>query len=87
MHPRHRVRVAVLWRSRRSQSEPGEICDIAAQGLLLVATTALPDEVGVGDTARITVRTESGEGILSGTVRWRGFHPAYEAIGCGIRFD
>jgi hypothetical protein len=87
MHPRHRVRVAVLWSGRRSQPEPGEICDISARGLFLVATGALPDVVGVGDSVRVSVRTDRGEGTLAGMVCWRGYHSQYETIGCGIRFD
>ncbi len=66
---------------------PGEICDVSAQGVFVVATSALPDDVGAGDRMRITLRTPSGEESLTGTVRWRGFHPAHEAIGCGIQLD
>jgi hypothetical protein len=66
---------------------PGEICDVSAQGLFIVSTTAIPDEVGVGDSTQITMTTENGEEVLKGVVRWRGFHPAHQAIGCGIRLD
>jgi hypothetical protein len=65
----------------------GELCDVSATGVFLVSRTALPDEVGVGDYTRITVRTEHGEADLVGMVRWRGYHPAHEAIGCGIHLD
>jgi hypothetical protein len=65
----------------------GEICDVSARGLFLVSRTALPDDVGVGDYTRITVRTNYGEADLVGMVRWRGYHPAHEAIGCGIQLD
>jgi hypothetical protein len=85
--PRHRVRVVVLWCSRGNEIMVGEICDVSANGVFLVSRTALPDDVGVGDRTRITVRTEYGEADLVGTVRWRGYHPSYEAIGCGIRLD
>ena len=87
LYPRHRVRVAVLWYRRRDQPEAAEICDISAEGIFLVATSALPDEVGIGDMARIEVRTDIGEGTLSGMVRWRGYHQAHGAIGCGIHLD
>jgi hypothetical protein len=81
------VRVAVLWRNRRQELMPGEICDVSAQGVFLVATTALPDDVGVGDLTQITLQTQSGEESLTGIVRWRGYHPLHQAIGCGIRLD
>jgi hypothetical protein len=87
IHPRHRVRVAVVWNNRNNQLMPGEICDVSSEGLFLVGTTALPDEVGIGDTMQITVHTETGNEVLVGIVRWRGYHPVHEAIGCGIRLD
>ena len=85
--PRQRVRVAVSWYKRSDQVMAGEICDVSACGVFLVSLSALPDDVGAGDTARLTLRTPRGEGTLAGTVRWRGYHPAYEAIGCGILLD
>jgi hypothetical protein len=85
--PRHRVRVVVSWCKRVHEVMVGEICDVSAEGVFLVSRTALPDDVGVGDSTRITVRTDYGEEDLVGMVRWRGFHPLYEAIGCGIRLD
>ena len=87
IYPRHRVRVAVLWKGRRPEPMPGEICDVSAQGLFVVSTTAIPDEVGVGDSTQITMSTENGRESLRGVVRWRGYHPAHQAIGCGIQLD
>jgi hypothetical protein len=87
LFPRYRVRVAVSWSNHAHGSMAGEICDVSACGLFLVSTTALPDEVGVGDYAKVTVRTAHGEETLVGMVRWRGYHPAHEAIGCGIQLD
>jgi len=87
IYPRHRVRVAVLWRNRQQDPMAGEICDVSAQGVFVVATSALPDDVGTGDATQITLRTQLGEETLSGIVRWRGFHPLHQAIGCGIRLD
>lgn len=66
---------------------PGEICDVSAQGVFVVATSALPDDVGTGDLTQITLKTQLGEETLTGIVRWRGFHPLHQAIGCGIRLD
>jgi hypothetical protein len=66
---------------------PGEICDVSAQGVFVVATSALPDDVGVGDLTQITLRTQVGEETLTGIVRWRGYHPLHQSIGCGIRLD
>jgi hypothetical protein len=87
IYPRHRVRVAVLWRNRQPESMAGEICDVSAQGLFVVSTTAIPDEVSVGDSTEIAIPTKHGEEVLRGIVRWRGFHPAHQAIGCGIQLD
>ncbi len=87
IYPRHRVRVAVLWRNRQQELMPGEICDVSAQGIFVVSTTALPDDVGTGDLTQITLRTQAGEETLTGIVRWRGYHPLHQAIGCGIRLD
>ena len=87
IYPRHRVRVAVLWWNREEDLMPGEICDVSAQGVFVVATSALPDDIGVGAPTRITLKTQSGEETLSGIVRWRGFHPVHQAIGCGIQLD
>jgi hypothetical protein len=87
IYPRHRVRVAVLWRNRQQDLMPGEICDVSAQGIFVVATGALPDDVGAGDLTQITLKTKLGEETLTGIVRWRGFHPLHQAIGCGIRLD
>ncbi len=66
---------------------PGEICDVSVQGVFVVATSALPDDVGTGDFTQITLQTKSGEETLTGIVRWRGYHPLHQAIGCGIRLD
>ncbi len=85
--PRHRVRVLVQWSKRSPEVMAGEICDVSVQGVFLVSRTAVPDDVGVGDRTRINVRTEYGEEDLLGTVKWRGYHPMYEAIGCGILID
>jgi hypothetical protein len=87
IYPRHRVRVAVLWRNRQQEAMPGEICDVSAQGVFVVATSALPEDVGTGDSTEIILKTRSGEETLTGIVRWRGFHPLHQAIGCGIRLD
>ena len=87
VYPRHRVRVAVVWCNRRDRPMSGEICDLSAQGVFIVSTSALPDDVGVGDVTRITLARQSSEEVLTGIVRWRGFHPAHEAIGCGIQLD
>jgi hypothetical protein len=87
IYPRYRVRVAVHWQDRRLEDMQGEICDVSARGLFVVAATALPDVVGVGDTTKITVTTSAGEGTLEGMVRWRGFHPVHQSIGCGIQLD
>jgi len=65
----------------------GEICDVSEQGVFLISRTSLPDDVGIGVRTRITVRTDDGERDLAGMVRWRGYHPEYEAIGCGIQLD
>lgn len=87
IYPRYRVRVAVQWQDRRLDAMDAEICDISARGLFLVSATSLPDVVGVGDSTQIRVTTSAGKGILEGRVRWRGFHPVHQSIGCGIQLD
>jgi hypothetical protein len=87
IYPRHRVRVAVVWCKRHAKPMPAEICDVSSQGVFIVSTSALPDDVGIGDTTQITLTTRSGPEMLSGIVRWRGYHPAHQAIGCGVQLD
>jgi hypothetical protein len=87
IHPRHRVRVAVVWSNRDAIPMSGEICDLSSQGVFIVSTSALPDDVGIGDTTRITIKTGTTDEVISGIVRWRGYHPAHQAIGCGIQLD
>lgn len=87
VYPRHRVRVAVVWRMRQDAPVAAEICDLSAQGMFVVATTALPDDVGTGDTTQIALTTAAGSATLTGIVRWRGYHPLHQAIGCGILLD
>ncbi|MGD0838223.1 MAG: PilZ domain-containing protein [Polyangia bacterium] len=87
VYPRYRLRAAVLWRNRHHETMPAEICDISAQGLFIVSTSALPDEVGVGDNTEISLLLQGRAQILTGMVRWRGFHPVHQAIGCGVMLD
>ena len=87
IYPRHRVRVAVLWCNREEEPMAGEICDVSAQGIFIVSTSALPDDVGVGDSTQITLSANGRRERLAGIVRWRGFHPLHQAIGCGIQLD
>lgn len=87
IYPRHRVHVAVMWNNRDAKPMRGEICDVSAQGVFIVSATALPDDIGVGDASQITIATKSGDEVISGIVRWRGYHPAHQAIGCGIKLD
>jgi hypothetical protein len=86
-HPRSRVLVLVRWHNRREEGVSAELCDVSAEGVFLVPTGALPDEVDVGDPIWIVVPAAAGEKTLTGTVRWRGFHPLHELIGCGIKLD
>ena len=60
---------------------------MSLEGVFVVATSALPDDVGAGDRMQIALRTPAGEETLSGVVRWRGYHPVHQAIGCGIQLD
>jgi PilZ domain len=87
IYPRHRVRVAVVWRTRGEEPIAAEICDLSAQGMFIVATSALPDDVGTGDATEISIATSSGRTTLTGIVRWRGYHPLHQAIGCGVLLD
>ena len=86
-HPRSRVLVLVRWHNRREEGVSAELCDVSAEGVFLVPTGALPDQVDVGDPVWIVVPAADGEKTLTGIVRWRGFHPSHELIGCGIKLD
>jgi len=86
-HPRSRVLVVVRWHNRQEESVPAELCDVSAEGVFLVPTGPLPDNVSSGDPVWISVHTTAGDEVLSGTIRWRGFHPSHEATGCGIQLD
>ena len=86
-HPRSRVLVLVRWHNRREEGVAAELCDVSAEGVFLVPTGALPDQVDVGDPVWVVVPAADGEKTLTGIVRWRGFHPSHELIGCGIKLD
>jgi hypothetical protein len=86
-YPRSRVLVFVRWHNRREEGVSAELCDVSAEGVFLVPAGALPDQVDVGDPVWIIVPVAEGEKTLTGVVRWRGFHPSHELIGCGIKLD
>ena len=88
IHRRSRVLVLVRWHNRREERAAAEICDVSAQGLFLVPEGPLPDEVKAGDLVWVVVPVaDGGEETLTGTVRWRGFHPSHKNLGCGIQLD
>lgn len=85
--PRSRVEVVVRWYSRQSDAVPAELCDVSADGAFLVPTGPFPERVSAGDPVWISITTSSSVETLSGTVRWRGFHPGHDAVGMGIKLD
>ena len=72
---------------RQDSPVSAEICDLSSQGMFVVATSALPDDVGTGDATQMVLTTAAGSATLTGIVRWRGFHPLHQSIGCGILLD
>lgn len=86
--PRSRVEVVVRWYSRQSEPVPAELCDVSADGAFLVPTGPFPERVSPGDPVWISITTSSSDvETLSGTIRWRGFHPGHDALGMGIKLD
>jgi hypothetical protein len=87
-HPRKATLVTVRWHNRAQEGVSAEIHDVSAEGLFVVPVGLLPDAVRSGDPVWVVVRTAAGEEqTLTGTVRWRGFHPKHNVQGCGIQLD
>ena len=83
-HPRTRVHVSVRWFNRAEEEVEAEILDMSEEGVFVVSADPLPDAVGAGDTVWISVPSSGGSVTLTGSVRWRGFHPGHQVLGCGV---
>jgi hypothetical protein len=86
-HPRTKVHVTVRWFNRAEEAVEAEILDMSAEGVFVVSADPLPDAVGPGDTIWISVPSAGDDVTLTGTVRWRGFHPGHQVLGCGIHLE
>ena len=86
-HPRTNVHVTVRWFNRAEEAAEAEILDVSAEGLFIVSVEPLPDAVGPDDVVWISVPSAGGGVTLTGTVRWRGFHPGHHVLGCGIHLE
>lgn len=89
-HPRTPVQVQVRWHNRREEGVEAEIHDISAEGLFVVSATPLPESIVAGDIVWVIVpgaANQNSESVLTGTIRWRGFHPTHQVAGCGIELD
>ena len=86
-HPRTAIRARVHWHNRREEHAPAELYDASAQGVFLVPEGTLPAEIRPGDPVWIVVANAGTEVTLTGTIRWRGFHPGHAHPGCGIQLD
>jgi hypothetical protein len=86
-HVRTPTQVHVRWHNRSEEGVAAEIYDISAEGLFVVSSHPLPAGLDAGDIVWVIVPTSAGEEVLTGTVRWRGFHPTHELPGCGIELD
>jgi hypothetical protein len=87
-HPRKATLVTVRWHNRAQEGVSAEIHDVSAEGLFVVPVGLLPDAVRAGDPVWVVVQTPGGqEETLTGTVRWRGFHPKHSVQGCGVQLD
>jgi hypothetical protein len=84
------VQVQVRWHNRREEGVEAEIFDISAEGLFVVSATPLPESIDSGDVVWVIVpgaANQTKEEVLTGVVRWRGFHPTHQLAGCGIELD
>lgn len=86
-HPRTPVQVLVHWHNRCEEAVEAEIFDVSAEGLFVVSAKPLPEAVDAGDVVWVSVPSSAGEEVLTGTVRWRGFHPTHNLPGVGIELD
>jgi PilZ domain len=86
-HPRTNVHVTVRWFNRAEEAVEAEILDVSAEGVFVVSADPLPDAVGPGDTVWVCVPSAAGSVTLTGTVRWRGYHPGHQLLGCGIQLE
>lgn len=86
-HERAAARVTVRWHNRSEEGVLAVLHDVSAEGLFLVPEGALPDGVSVGDSVWVVVPSGDHSETLSGTVRWRGFHPRHGLIGVGIQVE
>ena len=86
-HPRTNVHVTVRWFNRAEEAVEAEILDASAEGVFVVSADPLPDAVGPGDTVWVSVPSAGGSVTLTGTVRWRGYHPGHQLLGCGVQLE
>jgi hypothetical protein len=85
--PRTPVQVQVRWYNRWEEGVAAEVYDISAEGLFVVSAHPLPEAVDTGDIVWVVMPTAMGEEVLTGTVRWRGFHPTHNLPGVGVELD
>lgn len=81
------MQVHVHWHNRYEEGVSAEIYDVSAEGLFVVSAHPLPQAVDAGDIVWVIVPTSTGEEVLTGTVRWRGFHPTHNLPGVGVELD
>jgi hypothetical protein len=79
--------VRVHWLNRESEAAPAEILDVSDGGIFLVPSGELPGSVGQGDRAWIVLSDGEQPITLTGSVRWRGYSQAHDAIGFGVELD
>jgi hypothetical protein len=75
------------WLYRESEGASAEVLDASSGGLFIVPCGEIPDSIGQGDRVWIVVSHLDGSATLTGTVRWRGYSQAHDAIGFGIELD
>ena len=77
----------VRWFNRAEEAAEAQILDVSSEGLFVVSVDPLPDAISPDDVVWISVPSAAGSVTLTGTVRWRGFHPGHHVLGCGIHLD
>lgn len=81
------MQVLVHWHNRYEEGVAAEIYDVSAEGLFVVSASPLPEAVDSGDVVWVIVPTAAGDEVLTGIIRWRGFHPTHNLPGVGISLD
>lgn len=86
-HERALANVTARWHNRSEEGVAAVIHDVSTEGLFLVPDGSMPESVDIGAVVWVVVPMSGQPATLSGTVRWKGFHPRHGMSGFGIRVE